>query len=48
MTLAEFPYFENVAIDRKLNREGILSVINHLIASGMPRGALDDFIDQSK
>jgi ESCRT-II complex subunit VPS25 len=34
MTLAEFQYFENREIDRKLNRESILVVINHLIASG--------------
>lgn len=34
MTLAEFPYFENQTINRKLNREGVLAVIQHLIASG--------------
>lgn len=34
MTVSEFPYFENVTINRKLNREGILAVINHMVASG--------------
>jgi hypothetical protein len=34
MTLAEFPYFENQTINRKLNREGILAVIQHMIDSG--------------
>jgi hypothetical protein len=34
MTLAEFPYFENQTINRKLNREGVVAVIQHMIALG--------------
>lgn len=34
MTLAEFQYFENKAIDRRMNPSGILSIVEFLIASG--------------
>ena len=35
MTLAEFPYFENKAIGRRMDSKGITAVIESLIASGM-------------
>ena len=34
MTLDEFPYFENRDINRKLSREAILVIANHLISLG--------------
>ncbi len=34
MTLAEFPYFENKRIERRLDSNGITTVMSHLILSG--------------
>jgi ESCRT-II complex subunit VPS25 len=34
MTLAEFQYFENKSIDRRMNPSGITAIIEYLIASG--------------